>query len=217
MGQSASTRDGPKDAKMLEERWVQIPGYESYEVSDCGRIRSLDRTIVLKNGHRRHYNERILSPSIINGVKVVTICCDNQRFLRQVHSLVMLSFIGESPKNYVVKFKDGNKLNTSFENLEYTKRVFCGERCYNTKLTHDSVVFIKDSIKSGITRKELAHELGVCFSTIDHVSTEMSWKETIKCKPQIRPTYMDYQPVLESDDWLDGEPLLWRDINGSSK
>jgi hypothetical protein len=36
------------------ERWRQVPGYEGhYEVSDRGRVRSIDRVVIMKDGRRR--------------------------------------------------------------------------------------------------------------------------------------------------------------------
>jgi hypothetical protein len=39
---------------MTAERWAPIPGYEgAYEVSDRGRVRSLERVVVMRDGRRR--------------------------------------------------------------------------------------------------------------------------------------------------------------------
>lgn len=40
-----------KTAKAKPEVWRDVPGYEGYyQVSDMGRIRSVDRTVLTKNG-----------------------------------------------------------------------------------------------------------------------------------------------------------------------
>ena len=50
--------------EMAEETWKPIVGYEGmYEVSDLGRVKSLDR-VILKGGLHVHLPERILSGHI---------------------------------------------------------------------------------------------------------------------------------------------------------
>ncbi len=43
----------------MTERWLPIPGYEHYEVSSEGRVRSLARLIHTRNGHTRWYDGQI--------------------------------------------------------------------------------------------------------------------------------------------------------------
>ena len=42
--------------------WRVIPGYEHYEVSSEGRVRSLARLIQTSNGRTRWYDGQILTP-----------------------------------------------------------------------------------------------------------------------------------------------------------
>ena len=46
----------------MTEKWLPIPGYEHYEVSSEGRVRSLARLIHTRNGRTRHYDGQILTP-----------------------------------------------------------------------------------------------------------------------------------------------------------
>lgn len=44
-----------------EEMWKDIEGYEGlYQVSSEGRIKSVERDIIYKNGVKKHMKERIL-------------------------------------------------------------------------------------------------------------------------------------------------------------
>lgn len=50
-----------KTLNLNSEVWKDIAGYEGcYQVSNLGRIKSLDRIVVNKNGHTKHVTERIL-------------------------------------------------------------------------------------------------------------------------------------------------------------
>lgn len=51
------------NSNMTEER-KDIKGYEGrYQVSNMGRVKSLERIFLDKRGHRQHIKERILKPS----------------------------------------------------------------------------------------------------------------------------------------------------------
>lgn len=43
------------------ENWRPIPGWDGYEASDLGRVRSLDRIIRFKDGRNAHMKGRLLS------------------------------------------------------------------------------------------------------------------------------------------------------------
>lgn len=78
------------------ERWLPIPGHEGhYEVSDHGRVRSLDRTLRQKNGALRWWPGITLRPmSTTNGYLKVRLGGDNWRL---VHRLVLEAFVGPCP------------------------------------------------------------------------------------------------------------------------
>ena len=77
------------------ERWLPIAGYEgSYEVSDLGRVRSLDR--IDSGGHARI--GKVLSPCAERDQHLsVTLCTGGSRRNFQVHHLVLVTFVGPCP------------------------------------------------------------------------------------------------------------------------
>lgn len=109
----------------MKEIWKDIPNYEGiYQVSNLGRIRSLDRYYKIRNSSGTiHYNfckGKILKISKdINGYLHITLYKDANRKIFRVHQLVALCFI-ENPENKPqVNHIDGNKENNRADNLEY--------------------------------------------------------------------------------------------------
>ncbi len=92
------------------EVWKTIKGFENYEVSNLGRVKSL-----------KYNKERILKFSILsNGYKVVDLYNNNIRKTKKIHQLVAIAFLNHNPcgMELVVNHKDFDKLNNNVNNLE---------------------------------------------------------------------------------------------------
>ena len=103
------------------ERWAPIPGYEgTYEVSDHGRVQSLDRTLVDATGRRQVVTGRILkqTPNTF-GYRCVGLWCGNQRVTRAVHTLVLLAFVGPRPEGLEGLHRNGDSTDNRLSNLHY--------------------------------------------------------------------------------------------------
>lgn len=97
------------------EIWKDIKGYEGvYKISNLGKINSLPR---------KHSKGKILNPAKNNrGYLRVALCFEGKARYDSIHRLVAETFI-PNPKNLTeVNHKDGNKLNNTVENLEWTTR-----------------------------------------------------------------------------------------------
>lgn len=80
------------------ERWLPVVGYEGfYEVSDLGRVRSVNRTT-----SKRRLIGKMLSPvrNRNGGHVAVHLCRDGKRETRFVHWLVLRAFVGEGPDGF---------------------------------------------------------------------------------------------------------------------
>lgn len=99
------------------ENWRAIPGYEgSYEVSDLGRVRSLDR--IISSGHRRR--GLILKPiRHERGYPMVNLWRSNSQRMQLVHRLVLAAFIGPAPKGFESLHADGDATNAALSNLSW--------------------------------------------------------------------------------------------------
>lgn len=83
----------------MEEIWKPVKGYEGlYEVSNKMRVRSVDRTVIYKNGKTVHHKGKILS-QFKNGLyKGVHLWKDNVDNKKVVHHIVAEVFL-PNPEN----------------------------------------------------------------------------------------------------------------------
>jgi hypothetical protein len=105
---------------MATETWRPIAGRPGYEVSDFGRVRSLDR-VVRRLQHGRlvdvHYKGVMLrlNPA---GNGYLNVNLGRGRSAR-VHSLVLEAFVGPRPAGHQAAHADGDKLNNAAANLRW--------------------------------------------------------------------------------------------------
>lgn len=115
------------------EQWKDIPGYEGrYQVSDQGRVRSLDRFVrLVAHGveTKRLARGKVLRPAPSpSGHLCVSL---GRGSTKQVHALVALAFIGPRPENHEVLHLDHNPANNALTNLRY------GTRAENVKMDYE--------------------------------------------------------------------------------
>lgn len=92
------------DPKTLpDEVWVDVPGYEKYEVSSFGRIRT---------------KPKILKPHSLPHTAHMLVSLGAKR-RDYVHRIVMESFVGRDPNRPWVNHKDGDPTNNRLDNLEW--------------------------------------------------------------------------------------------------
>ena len=107
----------------MEEIWKPVEGYEGYyEVSNTGKVRSVDREVVLKGkraGQIRVYQGKELKPLRVNNYVMVHLQRGNTRQNIGVGRLVALHFLDgfKESNRYMVVYKDGNPANCCIENL----------------------------------------------------------------------------------------------------
>ncbi|MPS58896.1 MAG: hypothetical protein E2594_17260 [Pseudomonas sp.] len=106
------------------EQWLPVLGYEGlYEVSNQGRVRSLDRVVVDKNGARtRRMKGRVLNNICVNtGYHHISLHRNNKRIARrQVQRLVAEAFLGppSDPGMYVDR-RNGIRTDNRVQNLRW--------------------------------------------------------------------------------------------------
>lgn len=102
---------------MSAETWRPMPGWAGvYEVSDHGRVRSLDR--VSASGKR--VAGRILTPNYANkGYASVQLNSPEGVARWKVHALVLTAFVCPRPEGMVTRHLDGERTNNHLSNLAW--------------------------------------------------------------------------------------------------
>lgn len=159
--------------EILSEKWLPIPDFDGYFVSNLGRVKGLWDTILRPGKSKRGYLSVWLSRDAIV-----------QRVF--VHRLVLLAFVGTS--NLQTNHIDCNKANNKLSNLEYLTasanckytydsgcRNMSGEGHNQAKLTNEQIEEIR--FKSNFIRqKELAKVYNVSFQTISSIINRKTWR-----------------------------------------
>ena len=103
------------------EEWRSVIGYEGiYEVSNYGRVRSVDREVKQSNGSIGHYKGKILKGEYDKkGYRRYRLSKNNKTQKKFEHQLVAQAFI-PNPNNYsMINHKDEIKDNNHVSNLEW--------------------------------------------------------------------------------------------------
>ena len=115
---------------MNDEIWKPIKGFEGfYEVSDLGRVKSLDRWYFSPNGRHVHATERILK--VFNdskGYPSVVLSKDGKAKIYLLHRLIACHFIPNPERKSVIDHINTNPQDFRIDNLRW---VTTKENCNN--------------------------------------------------------------------------------------
>lgn len=158
--------------------WKAIKGFNSYEVSFCGKVRNSAKG-------------KILKPEVnTSGYERVTLCSEGQKHRKFVHQIVAENWIGkESGK--VVNHLNGDRRDNRACNLEYTTpsenrkhgiragsvSFKYGEENPASKLTYLDVDFIRYWGSKGYSQKEISEVFPVVRQTISKIINNRTWNE----------------------------------------
>lgn len=114
---------------MRGEIWKPVVGFEGYyEVSDRGRVRGTERTVIANIKGRPIPRKIPQRPRQAqnrgNGYRFVALCKDGRKVMKSVHRLVAEAFIPNPDDLPEVNHKDEDKANNSVENLEWCTRQY---------------------------------------------------------------------------------------------
>jgi hypothetical protein len=98
------------------ERWKPVPGWDGYEASDAGRIRSVPR--VLSDG-RAHGGTVLKQQKHPDGYMQVTLKDGSRSWLVPVHHLVLAAFRGPCPQGMERLHRNDDGTDNRLANLRY--------------------------------------------------------------------------------------------------
>ena len=152
----------------MEEIWKPVKGFEGYyEVSNLGRVRSIDRVVVdtIRNCERLLKGKVLIQRDNSNGYKGVMFCKEHKLYNKYVHRLVAEAFLPNQDDLPQVNHKDEDKSNNRADNLEWCTQLYNNiygsrmERQVNTrKLKNEHPELFKTEDKVKVERKKLTEE-----------------------------------------------------------
>jgi HNH endonuclease/NUMOD4 motif len=107
---------------MIEE-WRAVVGHPGYEVSNHGRVRSLDRVKFYQRGTltiKRHHKGKLLSPGTMASGHQFIVLGRKNGFC--VHALVLTAFVGAAPNGMECCHWDDDPANNYIGNLRWGTR-----------------------------------------------------------------------------------------------
>lgn len=178
----------------MSEVWQPVVGYDGfYEVSDAGRVRSIDRVFIRADGQREGRRGRVLTPTPAgSGYPSVTLRLGRRR---TIHILVCEAFHGARPTpSHEVAHFDGDKTNNCADNLRWATHsenvgdshrlgTFRlppgegGERNGFARLTWPVVDAIRAQWTDGSTQAALAIRHGVSKTQVHNIVRGKQWNE----------------------------------------
>jgi hypothetical protein len=109
---------------MSVEVWKDVVGFEGlYQVSDLGRVRSMDRVIETSNGKKFPVKRRVMKqPTDRNGYPFVGLRRPGKQTVIRTHVMVAKAFLGEPGPGEEVCHNNGDPSDSRLSNLRYDTR-----------------------------------------------------------------------------------------------
>ena len=140
------------------EIYKKIEGFDGYEISNKGNVKSLERYLIRKSKLGKEYvyhkKESILKPKTDkDGYKIVILYKDKKSFTLKVHRLVAEVFIPNPNNNPIINHKNEKKDDNAVDNLEwcdYSYNNSYGDAGYKRALKlGKQLIAYKDGIEVG--------------------------------------------------------------------
>lgn len=175
------------------ERWLPVVGFEgTYEVSDLGRVRSLDRVVRQRHHYGammdRHLRGRLMAQTPdTDGYLGVGLHAGGESLQAKVHRLVLAAFVGPKPEGMQGCHKNGRPSDNRLVNLRYgtplenTADSFRhgtfrhSERHRKAKLNRYDVAIIR-AARGKVTQVALAVEFNIPQSNVSSIQLRKTWK-----------------------------------------
>jgi hypothetical protein len=174
----------------MEEIWKDVVGYEGYyQVSNFGRIKSVDRIVNHISGRKR-VKGLIMTPKNAGcGYLKVDLSKNNKYKAEYVHRLVLKHFKGEDKLKPEVNHKNGNKTDNRLDNLEWVdssenknhailtglRKIQMGQYASASKISDIDAYMIKYNLDF-IVNKKVAEIYNIDVQIVRSIRANRTWK-----------------------------------------
>lgn len=175
------------------EIWKPVVGWDGYyEISDHGRLRSVERIVYRPSGVAVRWKGRLLKMAVtVGGHYIAVLCRKSIRRMVRVHRLVLEAFVGPCPAGMECCHGNGNPADNRLGNLRWDtseankadqKRhgtALLGERNPHSRMTQAQVEFAREHYSFRDPEYNcvaMAKRFGVSKSTVHAAIAERSWK-----------------------------------------
>lgn len=175
----------------IQEEWRPVPGFDGYEASSAGRVRSLDRVVEQVNrwgtiSRNRLAGKILKATAREDGRLVVALGRGNLDF---VHRIVLTTFARPRRDGEECRHLDGNPQNNRIENLAWGTRnenmadrkrlgeekPARGERSGRATLTEQDVHYIRAQVGMGRSYASIGRDIGATRNAVRSVAIGRTW------------------------------------------
>ena len=176
----------------MNEVWHPVVGYEGfYEVSDQGRVRSVDRITTSFNGkafYQRTIRSKVLKP--LHGTRYLHVALhkNGAQATKTIHTLVAEAFLGPRPTDQQVRHGPAGRYCNALANLSYGTAVenagdklrdgthSRGKNSYRwSGLSEKVVLAIYNAPKSRGCNRRLAEAFETTEANVKNIRLGKSW------------------------------------------
>ena len=175
------------------EVWKAVSGFSGYEVSNIGRVRSLNRSVVRFFPCGRWVVQPVIGRKLApatnpkTGYLHVSLSLGGKAFSRHIHRLVALSFVSGYEDGFDVCHIDGSRTNNTQENLRWDTRKgnLADTILHNTrlrgfsqngaKLNDDAVISLRTDRSNGMTWDKIGEKYCVSRSAARAAGLGKTW------------------------------------------
>lgn len=160
---------------MSEEiEWRDVKEFEGfYQVSNTGKVRSLDRQKGM-----RIFKGCQLNPCKNNEGNLIASLRGKTKRSIVVHQLVAQAFLPLVADAKIIRHIDGDRTNNHVNNLKWVVRKARMPKGRGRKLDLAKVAQIKASIAQGVSLTEIAACYQVSLSIISRIKSNKAWKDS---------------------------------------
>lgn len=222
----------PEELDDLEEleRWLPIPGWPGYEVSDWGRVQSYWNKKGLPRGRQGiGLTPKLMTLTVTSGnrtkhLKVGLYGYSGSKSCKRtslVHILVLEAFVGPRPRGMEACHNDGNPANNRLENLRWdTPRSNSLDAIKHgvnraQKLREDDIPAIWARLVAGETIGSIAVNYNVSTGPITAIKSGVHWSHITRTLPgwPLMATDRNFrQPIFIHPRYADTDREIWKAV-----